>query len=81
MSLLVLPFAGKGEVIEGWDVGLEGRHLDISSLFFSVISFCLLLDFILLFSTYYLDARACIYILYLYLCGTQACELEKREDL
>lgn len=27
--ILALLFAGKGEVIKGWDVGLEGSHLDI----------------------------------------------------
>lgn len=36
MSSLILSFAGKGEVIDGWDVGLEGSCSDIVIfLFFS----------------------------------------------
>jgi len=28
-------FAGKGEVIEGWDIGLEGNNLNIATFIFS----------------------------------------------
>jgi hypothetical protein len=42
-----LSFAGKGEVIEGLDIGLEGSHLNILSLLFSLIKvfFSLLLKY------------------------------------
>jgi FK506-binding nuclear protein len=36
---LTLPFAGKGEVIEGWDIGLEGNHLNIVFLFSLIVVF------------------------------------------
>lgn len=40
---LTLPFAGKGEVIEGWDIGLEGNHLNIFLVIFSNCGFFFIL--------------------------------------
>jgi len=41
LVLSINLLAGKGEVIEGWDVGLEGSHFDTVALFFSISSFCI----------------------------------------
>jgi FKBP-type peptidyl-prolyl cis-trans isomerase 2 len=43
---LALSFAGKGEVIEGLDIGLEGSHLNILSLLFSLIKVFFSFNFI-----------------------------------